>query len=202
MNPKISKRYLVVGELTTTDQSRLYLARDLLFNRSVVIKEVITGQLAQIEREYEVLHQLQHPNLIQAIDLVAHEDQVFMVQTHAPGLDFVSWACRDRAPRRLCEGTAAVLRGLQYIHRRGAVHRDIKPHNIRVAESQIGTLPAARIVDFGLATFEAHAATESVGTPGYLPPEVLAGEPASPASDSLLPRRHAVRGADQRPRGL
>jgi transcriptional regulator with GAF, ATPase, and Fis domain/tetratricopeptide (TPR) repeat protein len=183
MTIKIGKRYLVVGELTTTDQSRLYLARDLLFNHTVVIKEVITGQLTQIEREYEVLHQLQHPNLVQAIDLVAKQDQVFLVLTHAPGLDFVSWARRDRSPRRLCEGTAAVLRGLQYIHRRGAVHRDIKPHNIRVAESQIGTLPAARIVDFGLASFDAHAATESVGTPGYLPPEVLAGEPAAPASD-------------------
>jgi len=158
------------------------LAWDLLLHQSVVVKEVLTDQLPQLEREFGVLQKLRHPNLVQALDLVTEQqDQVYLVQTHAPGLDFASWARRDRSPGRICEGAGAVLRGLTFLHHRGAVHRDIKPDNVRVADARIGALPGARLVDFGLATFS--PAPGTAGTPGYLAPEVLAGEPATAASD-------------------
>lgn len=178
---KISQRYRIIEELASGGQYRAYLGQDLLLRTQVVIKEVVCGDVETARHEFRVLSQLHHPNLVSVCGLVADQGQLYLVQTHAPGPDLVSWARQDLSLCRVSLVAGAAVRGLQYMHERGAVHRDIKPDNIRVGDGTLGSLPALRFVDFGLATFQPPA--ETTGTLGYMAPEVMEGLPASPASD-------------------
>jgi transcriptional regulator with GAF, ATPase, and Fis domain/tetratricopeptide (TPR) repeat protein len=171
----MSPRYQILEKLHEAGQDRAFLARDQLLNRDVVIKE---AELGALHHEYRVLSRLRHPNLVQLWDLQA---PARLVLGHAPGASFDDWAARDRSPKRVCRATGAVLRALQYVHRRGFVHRDVKPGNIKVDSGLIGRLPGVRLLDFGLATESPPA--EVSGTRGYMAPEILEGRPASPASD-------------------
>jgi len=177
-------------------QGQVYAAHDELTDDEVVVKQVHGGQEASLCGEYRLLSQLHHPNIVGVRDLLTVDEQPFMVQDRVQGLDFVRWARgTDRlvgaAPpvcalttaeiERACLGFAATLRGLQYLHTQGVVHRDVKPDSLLVGPGQIGVLPALRVVDFGLARLA--PAAETAGTLEYAAPEVKAGAPATAASD-------------------
>ncbi|MBS1122299.1 MAG: hypothetical protein H6Q90_4527, partial [Deltaproteobacteria bacterium] len=105
---------------------------------------------------------------------------VHLVMELATGVPLRAWIGNPehdwRAVVRVMAGVAA---GLAAAHRVQLVHRDIKPDNILIGEDR------ARVVDFGLAEEVAHPDGSAGGTPSYMAPEVLAGAPASPASDQF-----------------
>ena len=91
--------------------------------------------------------------------------------------------------------TIQVLRAAKFAHKRGVVHRDIKPHNVILDYEG-----RAKVTDFGIARAGASDMTETgsiMGTAQYLSPEQAQGQPGQPALGPLLDRRDALRAADR-----
>lgn len=136
----------------------------------------------RFEIEAKIVEQLDHPHIVKVL---AHdENNYFIVMEYVDG---------GSLRQRLVPGKAAALDFLQvvigqtcealaYAHQRGVVHRDIKPENIMLA-----TQGGIKVVDFGIAKL-ATVTTQTVegtliGTPYYIPPELVVGDEAVPASD-------------------
>src|SRR5512143_3233129 len=163
----------------------VYDAEDLVFNRRVALKRlryapeaderIIEQTRAQFEREARILATLRHPNLPRVTDYFTFDDQEFLVMDYIEGQSLEEMMAVQ--PGGLDEGTVfdwadQLLSALEYIHRHGLVHRDVKPANIRVT-------PDGHIflVDFGLvkvfdpASPKTATAVRGLGTPQYAPPE-------------------------------
>jgi transcriptional regulator with GAF, ATPase, and Fis domain/tetratricopeptide (TPR) repeat protein len=180
----LAGRYRPRGTLGAGAQGSVWLARDERTGAAVAIKEVAASRAGLLRNELAILGRLRHPNLCEVLDLIELPEAVFLVQRHAPGASLGLWAARDRSPARISAALAAVARALGYLHRRGVLHRDLKPENVLVEERELAGLPAARLIDFGLAVeLGAGQGDGATGTLGYLAPEVMAGGRASPASD-------------------
>lgn len=180
----IGNRYEMRQPLGEGSQGYTFMAWDALLSQEVVIKASRVPAEKSLPHEYALLTQLHHPHLVQALDLFYQEGQCFLVQSFAPGPDFATWAASQNNSEELYLGAAAIFRVLQYLQSRHIIHRDIKPSHIRVNDKRVGKLPGICLIDFGLAlTPDSAPGSLRAGTPNYLAPEVLAGEPASWASD-------------------
>ena len=181
----LANRYrliLLVGQGT---MGAVYDAEDLVFNRRVALKrlryapeaspKIIEQTRVQFEREAKILATLRHPNLPRVTDYFTFSDQEFLVMDYIEGLSLEEILALH--PGGLDEAavmgwTDQLLSALEYIHRHGLIHRDVKPANIRVT-------PEGHVflVDFGLVkTFDPDSpktatAVRGLGTPQYAPPE-------------------------------
>jgi serine/threonine-protein kinase len=157
--------------------------------RFVAVKTCNVGEEghARFFREARLASGLNHPNITAVYESGMHEDTPFMVQELLTGRD-LSALILERRPYLLEEKRrilAGVAEGLDYAHQRGVIHRDIKPSNIRVLED------GPKIMDFGIAktigsTTGMTRAGASVGSPGYMSPEQVLGEPIGPHTDIFL----------------
>ncbi len=204
----ISGRYELGDRLGSGGMSSVYKATDRVLERTVAVK-ILAEHLsdddkfvARFRREALAVAKLIHPNIVQVYDTGVDHDRHYIVMEYVEGR---SGAQLLQARGRLGPETAVEIgtqacAGLDYAHRQGIIHRDVKPGNLMV----IGG-PAARrssgatshdpptgemtvkLTDFGIA----RAAEQSrltqvgsvVGTAAYLAPEQARGEEATPASD-------------------
>ena len=127
-----------------------------------------------------------HPNIVQVFDFGTdnHSGRQFIVMEFVDGHSCAE-LLRDRgpmAPRDAVEILTQACRGLDYAHRNGVVHRDVKPGNLMV-----NTEGVVKLADFGIAKAAEQSDITKVGsvlgTAAYLSPEQARGEPAGPASD-------------------
>jgi serine/threonine protein kinase/WD40 repeat protein len=167
----------------------VYRARDTVLDRLVAVKTVNPGllsrqdTLARFQREARAAARLQHPNIVTIYDLGEAEGVVYIAMELLEGMDlaqamaspgYLGLDHRVRIGMEIC-------RGLDFAHKRGVIHRDVKPANIRILEDG-----SVRIVDFGIARLEDSHMTQTgliLGTPSYLAPEVLAGRRVDHRSD-------------------
>ena len=176
-------RYEVIQELGRGGMAIVYLARDPLIKRQVAIK-VLPRQFtfepqfrARFQREVEVIATLEHAAIVPVYDFGEHEDQPFIVMRYISGGSLADRLVNGSLPipeistlfKRI--GTA-----LDYAHKQGVIHRDIKPGNI-LFDAQ----GEASLSDFGIAkmTQATSAFTGTggmVGTPAYMSPEQAMGE--------------------------
>jgi serine/threonine-protein kinase len=181
-------RYRISGKLGQGGMGEVYKATDVLLGQTVALKflpEKLVADSAAAERlrnEVRLARQVSHPNVCRVYDLGEAEGELFLTMEYVDGEDLSSLLRRigrlpaDKATeiaRRLCAGLAAA-------HQKGVLHRDLKPGNVMIdGRGQV------RITDFGLATFAGSVSGEKarVGTPGYMAPEQIAGQPASERSD-------------------
>jgi serine/threonine protein kinase/tetratricopeptide (TPR) repeat protein len=188
---QINARYRLDRLLGRGGFGLVFCAWDELENKTVALKFIHPGQTLgdrrhrRIEREFEVTRALQHPGLVRLHALEIWKEIYFLVMDFIPGLTLSDWI-RDLGPRPWSEVEALagqLIAVLACLHRAGIVHRDIKPSNLILT-------PKGRLIllDLGLTrdltdTQKTASTGELVGSPHYLPPELILGHDCKPAAD-------------------
>jgi serine/threonine-protein kinase len=189
---KIAGRYRLERRLGIGGMSTVQLAFDERLQRNVAVK-LLADHLAEDEsfvsrfrREALAAARLIHPNVVQVFDFGFDDDthQHFIVMEHVPGQSCAE-LLRDRGHLDLEQAVSIVTqacRGLDYAHRNGVVHRDVKPGNLLVSDSGV-----VKLADFGIARATDQSSITQVGsvlgTAAYLAPEQARGEEAGPRAD-------------------
>jgi hypothetical protein len=180
-------KYQIVERTGSGGFATVFKAWDPDIKRFVAVKVCTLGpeMHARFFQEAELAGRLQHPNITTVFDSGLDGDRPFIVQEFLPGEDLCHMIAR-REPVDLDEKVRLLMGvslGLEYAHRAGVVHRDVKPANVRVLESG-----AVKIMDFGIA--KAIGAQTSltgqgiaVGSMGYMSPEQISGDPVDARSD-------------------
>jgi len=167
----------------------VYKARDPVLERLVALKTVNPGllskgdTLARFEREARAAAKLQHPNIVTIFELGADGDTRFIAMELLEGQDL---AHAMAVPRKLTRDqklkiVVQACRGLDYAHKQGVYHRDVKPANVHVRPDL-----TVKIVDFGIARLADSNMTQTglvLGTPSYIAPEALVGAPVDHRAD-------------------
>jgi serine/threonine protein kinase len=185
----LAGRYRIEGELGQGGMATVYLARDLKHERNVALK-VLKPELAAVigaERfltEIRVTAGLRHPNLLPLFDSGEADSFLFYVMPYVEGESL-----RDRLDREsqlpvVDAVHIAVANALEHAHRKGVVHRDVKPANIMLQDGEpvVADFGIALAVDAGQGRLTETGL--SIGTPYYMSPEQATGDRAiGPASD-------------------
>ncbi len=183
-------RYAVERRLGGGGMATVYLARHALLDTPLALK-VLHPHLAgdpemrtRFRREAEAAARLQHPHVVPIVDYGVTAAVEYLVMPFLPGgsLADAAGGARPMAPEAAASAAAQAARGLDYAHRRGVVHRDVKPDNVLFdADGH------AVVTDFGIASARFHArltATgRAMGTPHYMSPEQAMGRVLDGRSD-------------------
>jgi len=232
--PSKLDRYQVGDEIARGGMGRVVEATDTVLQRTVAIKQVLDVDdhaLKRFERETLITARLEHPSIVPLYDAGRGADglpyYVMRKVVGRPLVELIQETADDRERLALIPHVLSASEAVAHAHRRNVIHRDLKPSNILVGE-----LGEIVVIDWGLAKVldepdddAAPAApsantslrTElgtSMGTPGYMAPEQLEGDPQSPSADvyalgatlyhvvSGTPPHHAPNGEGMRARAL
>jgi eukaryotic-like serine/threonine-protein kinase len=188
----IAGRYRIEGRLGVGGMSTVHLAFDERLERNVAIK-LLAEHLAddptfvsRFRREALSAARLVHPNIVQVFDFGFDErqHQHFIVMEHVAGQSCAE-LLRDQGHLDVPHAVdylSQSCKGLEYAHRNGVIHRDVKPGNLLVSDSGV-----VKLADFGIARATDQSSITQVGsvlgTAAYLAPEQARGEEAGPRSD-------------------
>lgn len=192
----LASRYELGERLGTGGMSNVYRARDMVLERTVAVK-VLAEHLsdderfvARFKREALAVAKLIHPNIVQVYDTGVDHDRYFIVMECVEGRSgaqlLKAGGILDSAAT--VEIGVQACAGLEYAHRHGIIHRDVKPGNLMVTGGPAGGGEmTCKLTDFGIAkAVEQTRITQVgsvVGTAAYLAPELVRGEEATAATD-------------------
>jgi serine/threonine protein kinase len=185
LSAAIGDHYLIEDELGRGGMAAVYRARDVRLNRPVAIK-LLPPDMAfnaavrsRFLREAQMAAQLSHPNIVPIYTVDERDGLVFFVMALVEGSSVARLLAESgrfevEQVRRI---VAAVADALEYAHRQGVVHRDIKPDNILIERATGRPM----VTDFGIARAAAEESRLTVtgiavGTPAYMSPEQAMGE--------------------------
>ncbi|MGW6501595.1 serine/threonine-protein kinase [Nonomuraea angiospora] len=191
---RLAGRYALLRPLGAGGMGKVWLARDEMLDREVAVKELTLAEgmspkersdsVMRAVREAQATARLRHPGIVALHDVVVEQERPWLVMELLRGRT-LGETVREFGPMPADHAArvgADVLEALIAAHALGMQHRDVKPGNVFLTES-------GRVVltDFGIARQEGQATlTEQglmIGSPGFIAPERLAGEPGGPASD-------------------
>ena len=179
----VADRFEIVRRLGAGGLAEVLLARDHVSASEVALK-VLHAHLAgdaslaaRFRREMAITRGLDHPGIVRVFDLHEHDGRPFFSMEFLAGRTLSARLLEGPLPpaeaRRIAREICAAL---QAAHRVGVVHRDLKPQNVFLPDGG----PQVKILDFGLARVEGQARLTAqsavMGTPGYIAPELYAGE--------------------------
>jgi len=191
-NELIAGRYRLEGRLGSGGMSTVQLGLDERLERKVAVKllaEHLADDPAFVSRfKHEALAaaRLVHPNIVQVFDsgLDERSHRHFIVMEYVEGSSCAE-LLRDRGrlpAAEVAKIASDAAEGLDYAHRNGVIHRDVKPGNLLVSDSGL-----VKLADFGIAKATEQSSVTQVGsvlgTAAYLAPEQARGEEADPRCD-------------------
>ena len=175
--------YLIKKTLGNGTFGKVKLGIFLPKNKKVAVKILEKRKLKEeddiirLKREFEMLSQFNHPNVISVSEIFESKDAYFTVMEYCEGGELFNYIV---ANKYLSEEKSSffyyqLINGLEYIHSLGIVHRDLKPENLLLNEDKI-----LKIIDFGLSNYFKHNQNQLLetpcGSPCYASPEMLSGE--------------------------
>ena len=185
----IDGRYKVLSRLGAGGMADVFLAEDQQLGRKVAVKLLHhrfaedPGFVERFRREAQAAAGLQHPNVVSVYDRGEYDETYYIAMEYLPGRT-LKQLIRQEAPLdpvRAIDITVQILKAARFAHRRGVIHRDLKPHNVIVDDAD-----HAKVTDFGIARAGASDMTETgsiMGTAQYLSPEQAQGHAVSAGSD-------------------
>ncbi|MCW5801970.1 MAG: serine/threonine protein kinase [Deltaproteobacteria bacterium] len=193
----IGGRYQIVNRIGQGGMGKVYKVTHTHLSRTFALK-IISNTVAETDEARELFYRearfasaMAHPNITSVVDFGEDEKVgMFMVMEFVDGepLNRILFREKRLHVRKACEIVMQVAEALHYIHKQNVVHCDIKTENILICEEEHEskrTRMMVKLLDFGLARSltASRASTSLSGTPHYVAPERIRGEPASPASD-------------------
>jgi eukaryotic-like serine/threonine-protein kinase len=185
----VDGRYRVISRLGSGGMADVYLAQDLLLGRQVAVK-VLHHHFAEdqefverFRREASSAAALSHPNIVAIFDRGEWNGTYYIAMEYVAGRTLKTIVREQGAlePAAAIDVVVQILRAARFAHRRGVIHRDLKPHNVILDEEG-----RARVTDFGIARAGASDMTLTgsiMGTAQYLSPEQAQGLAVSASSD-------------------
>ncbi len=190
-------RYQIQGVLGKGAMGLVYDGLDPGLNRRVAIKTILVKQLDEetasmyskrFEREVRAVARLNHRNIVQVYDFGTEGDVAYIVMEYINGRELKDYF---DAGQRYDIKTAfrlmtELLDALEFAHDAGIIHRDIKPANLMIdaeGHAKLTDFGVARVVDPDAAPGEATQTGAVVGTPAYMSPEQVQGEPIDRRTD-------------------
>jgi serine/threonine-protein kinase len=190
-------RYKINGVLGKGAMGLVYDGLDPTLNRRVAIKTILTRGLDEatakhysmrFQREVRAVARINHPNIVQVYDFGQEGELAYIVMEYIEGKEL-----KDAFDRKelFDLGTTFRLMGellaaLEFAHEAGVIHRDIKPANIMVdakGHAKLADFGVARVEDPEAQAGESTRAGAVIGTPSYMSPEQIQGQPIDRRSD-------------------
>ena len=193
MDSKIKKigKYEIVGILGEGAMGVVYKGLDPIIERHVAIKTIrhdapeLEGLdiRARFIREAQAAGRIHHPNIVGIYEYNQDADRDYIVMEFVQGVTLEEYIKKHGrlGVREACDIMVKALEALDFAHTKGVVHRDIKPGNIMLSDSD-----EVKVTDFGIARIESSTLTKVgivVGTPAYMSPEQLLGQTVDQRSD-------------------
>lgn len=190
---KLEERYEILGFVGKGGFSKVFLIKDKVLDRKCALK-ILYGELFETDpemierfkREAKFYAELEHPNIVPIYDMGIYNRVPYLIMKYIEGKT-LKQLIEERAPittEEIIHIAEGLLSALAYMHRKGVVHRDIKPGNVIIEKETQRVI----LADFGLARrieSDSHLTHtgQLLGTPYYVSPEQAKGEKASFASD-------------------
>jgi serine/threonine protein kinase len=180
-------RYEVISTIGCGATSRVDKARDTILGRTVALKTLVHAfgaptEQKQFLREAQIVSQLSHPAIISLYDVgIEQENVAYLVMEYVAGKTLQQVLAESAVPLpRACAWAADLAGALGRAHKAGIIHGDLKPANILITEE--GNV---KLGDFGIARFatQVSGSGSMMGTPAYLSPEQILGQPQNSRSD-------------------
>jgi len=181
-------RYEAIEPLGSGATSRVEKARDNVIGRTVALKTFVNGfgegREQQFLREAQLIGQLSNASIVQLYDVgIDEQGTPFLVMEYIAGNTLEQHLDPSRlTPPRACAWAADLAGALAVAHRAGILHGDIKPGNIFVTPEN-----KVKLGDFGIARYASQVSGSGLlmGTPAYLAPEQIQGQPQDARSDQF-----------------